>query len=123
LIRFFVFLSLTALILGGAVWIGHGQGFFSMPSFFYPTLLFLLLGTAIIYRYLIKVEKPEFFVQLYLITMAMKLLTYGAYCWVMIAQDNAGAPANVGFFLAVYLAFTVLEIGFLFHKISAKNTR
>ena len=94
-----------------------------MPSFFYPTLLFLLLGTAIIYRYLIKVEKPEFFVQLYLITMAMKLLTYGAYCWVMIAQDNAGAPANVGFFLAVYLAFTVLEIGFLFHKISAKNTR
>lgn len=123
MIRFFVFLLLTALILGGAVWIGQGQGLFSMPSFFYPTLLFLLFGTAIIYRYLIKVDKPEFFVQLYLITMAMKLLTYGAYCWIMIAQDNAGAAANVGFFLAVYLAFTALEIGFLFRKISAKNTR
>jgi len=123
LIRFFVFLVLTALILGGAVWIGHDQGFFSMPSFFFKTLLFLVFGTALIYRYLIRVEKPELFVQLYLILMAVKLIAYGAYCGVIITQDKAGAAANVVFFMIVYFAFTALEIGFLFHKISAKNTR
>ena len=94
-----------------------------MPSFFYQTLLFLVFGTTIIYRYLIRVEKPEFFVQLYLIMMAVKLVAYCTYCGVIITQDKAGAAANVVFFMIVYFAFTALEIGFLFHKISAKNTR
>jgi hypothetical protein len=94
-----------------------------MPSFFYQTLLFLLFGTSIIYRYLIRVDKPELFVQLYLIMMTVKLIAYGAYCWVIITQDKAGAAANVVFFMIVYFTFTALEIGFLFHKISAKNMR
>lgn len=123
MIRFLASLFVSAFILGGAVWFGHRQGLFSMPSFFYPTLLFLLFGTALIYRYLIKVEKPEFFVQLYLIMMTIKLVAYLAYCWVIVTQDKAGAAANVVFFMIVYFAFTALEIGFLFHKISTKNTR
>jgi len=123
LIRFFVFLLATALILGGAVWVGHGQGFFPMPTFFYQTLMFLLFGTAIIYRYMVRVKKPDLFVQLYLIMMVLKLVAYAVYCWVMVTQNKAGAGANVVFFLVVYFVFTALEIGFLHQKISAKNPR
>jgi hypothetical protein len=89
-----------------------------LPSFFYQTLLFLIFGTGLIYAYLYRSGKPGFFVQLYLLTMAVKILAYGAYNFIVILEDPAGAVRNVVWFLILYLSFTALEVGFLYGKIS-----
>jgi hypothetical protein len=89
-----------------------------LPSFFYQTLLFLIFGTGLIYAYLYRSGKPGFFVQLYLLTMLVKFLAYGAYIFIVILEDQAGAVRNVVWFLVLYLSFTALEVGFLYGKIS-----
>lgn len=50
--------------------------------------------------------------------MAVKLLAYGVYNFVMIAEDPSEAVSNVIWFMVLYLIFTVLEIGFLYRKVS-----
>jgi len=114
LIRFLITLILCACALAGlSLMLVKIQ-----PSFFYQTLIFLVFSTAMIYRYLYKIDKPAFFVQLYLLTMAVKLLAYGAYNAFVILEDKAGAAANVVFFMIVYFIFTALEIAFLYRKIT-----
>ncbi|MEP6735757.1 MAG: hypothetical protein ABJA70_09580 [Chryseolinea sp.] len=89
----------------------------SVPSFFYQTLILLVTTNLVIYRYLIKIKRPDFFVQLYLLTIAVKLLAYGGYITWIIIDDKAGAIPNVAVFLMLYVAFTVVEIVFLYRKI------
>lgn len=90
-----------------------------LPSFFYQTLIFLLFSTSTIFVYLFKVNKPGFFfIQLYLLTMVVKFIAYGAYNLLMIMDDRAGASLNVVFFMILYFTFTAVEIGFLYRKIS-----
>jgi hypothetical protein len=113
LIRFLITLLLCACLIVGFSFLLIE----TRPSFFYQTLIFLVFSTGMIYRYLYKVDKPGFFVQLYLLTMTVKLLAYGAYNLVVILEDKAGAAANVVFFMLVYFIFTALEIGFLYRKI------
>lgn len=93
----------------------------SMPSFFYQTLILLVTTTLVIYRYLIRIKQPDFFVQLYLLTIAVKLLAYGGYITWMIINDKSGAISNVAVFLILYVAFTILEIVFLYRRISTQN--
>jgi hypothetical protein len=121
LIRFFVALLLVAALLVAVMLAGTEYHYFSKPTFFYKTLVFLLFGTAVIYAYLYTADKPGFFLQLYLLTMVVKLLAYCGYALVMIRQDRAGALANVVFFMIAYFLFTFLEIGFLYHRISGKK--
>ena len=75
----------------------------ALPSFFYETLIFLLFGTALLFAYLYKFNRPGFFVQLYLLTMAVKLLAYGAYNFFVIVEDKHGAVLNVAWFMTLYL--------------------
>jgi hypothetical protein len=91
------------------------------PSFLYPTPFFLMLTTVIIYRYLYNLKKPDFFVQFYLATMAFKLLIYGGYVATIILLDEEQAYGNVLFFLAGYLIFTGLEVGFLYSRINSNR--
>ncbi len=113
MIRFLIALFITAGVIAG----------FSLlilehtPSFFYQTLVFLVFGTALIYRYLYKLDKPDIFVQLYLLTMMVKFLAYGAYMLFVILEDRPSAAPNVAFFMIVYFVFTILEIVFLYRKI------
>lgn len=119
MIRFFAVLLAVALMVGGLtllarhlLWIG------SVPSFFYQIILFLLFSTFVVFRYLYKVEKPDFFVQLYLLTMVVKFIAYGVFNFIVILEDRAGAAGNVAFFMVLYLLFTALEVAFLYRKIS-----
>jgi hypothetical protein len=105
-------------VIGGVTWFGSSSAYFSKPSFFPQILVFLLFSTSLLFVYLYRAAKPVFFVQLYLLTMALKLLAYLAFNVVIILHDKAGAAVNVMFFLSVYFIFTALEIGFLFHKIN-----
>ena len=69
-----------------------------------------------IFVYLVRAGDNSF-VQLYLLTMVVKLLAYCAYNVVIILQDRENAGINVGFFLITYLLFTTLELAFLYRRI------
>ncbi|MDH4090179.1 MAG: hypothetical protein OEV74_00550 [Cyclobacteriaceae bacterium] len=123
MIRFGIVLIVSALVVGGLTWGAYAlQWIDQFPSFFYQTLIFLVFSTTTIFAYLHKINKPDFFVQLYLLTMAVKLLAYGAYNLIMIIKDNVGASVNVVFFMMLYVIFTVLEIAFLYRKIAGSTS-
>lgn len=122
MIRFTIAALVVAIVMVVAVhtavyfgWLG------SLPSFTYQSAIFVAFTTIVIYVYLHKVSKPDFFVQLYLLTMAVKLLGYGAYAVFMILEDQHGAGKNVVFFLLLYVVLTTLEISFLYRKIARQK--
>ena len=61
------------------------------------------------------------FVQLYLLSMAVKLLASLAYCLLMVLDDRQGAILNVIYFLIIYILYTSLEIGFLYRRMSRSS--
>lgn len=120
LFRFAGALLLLASLVYGVlkllvVWGGAPQ-----PSFYAQTLILLTLSTAFIYRFLYRRREPMIFVQFYLLTLVVKLLAFGVYNGLMIWKDKPGAPANVVFFMAAYIAFTAFEIAFLYPRKSAR---
>lgn len=110
----FISFSITYLLVSNDV-IAH------WPTFTHESLALLTISVGVIFRYLIKVDKAELFINLYLLGMVVKLLAYGAYSFFMIARDEAGAAYNLVFFLANYFVFTALEIGFLYQKTTGKK--
>jgi hypothetical protein len=111
----------AAGLVAGFVLYGSDNGYFQRPSLYLVTLAFLTFSTALIFFYLYTTEKPGHFVQLYLLTMAVKLLAYLAFCFVMISKDKPSAVGNVVFFMCTYFLFTAIEIGFLYRKISGQK--
>jgi hypothetical protein len=120
-LKFFITLVSAAFIVWGLVGYGAELGFFQRPSFYLPTLIFLAVSTVVIYFYLYTVDKPAHFVQLYLLTMSLKLLASLVFCFVMISRDKPSAAGNVVFFMCTYFLFTGIEIGFLYHRISGRK--
>ena len=115
--KFLVTLGIVTLLI-----LAVGLAWFStLPSYFYQTLIFLFVSTAGLFYFLLKTksERPDFFVQLYLLTITGKLIVYGAYVLIVVANDRSGAVPNAIFFLGVYLTFTALEIGFLYHRVNS----
>jgi hypothetical protein len=90
----------------------------ALPSYYTQTLILLLFGTIVLYVYLFRFERQDLFVHVYLLSMVVKLLAYGAYNFFVIIEDENGAVANVVWFMVVYLIFTLLEIAFLYRKVS-----
>ena len=88
------------------------------PSFLHESTWLVAFATSLIFFYLYRWAKPKLFVQLYLLSMVVKLLACFAYTLLMILQDKDGAVPNVIYFLAIYILFTTLEIAFLYRKIS-----
>jgi hypothetical protein len=119
--KFFLFLILSAAAIGTFTLWGASEGLFDKPTFFRPTLILLLTTTGVIYVYLYKASKPEFFLNLYLLTMVIKVAAYCAYNLIIILRDRQGAVSNVGFFMVTYFIFTGIEIAFLHGKITREN--
>jgi hypothetical protein len=119
LIRFFLMLAAATLILVAAAYGSLGQPWLvALPSFFFQTLILLLFGTGLIFVYLYRFDRQDLFVHIYLLSMVVKLMAYGAYNFFMVMEDEGGAVINVAWFMIVYLIFTVLEIVFLYPKVS-----
>lgn len=117
MIRFFLILILSAIVIWGLAWLANELHWISkLPSFFYPTLLFLTFGTGVMFRHLYRINKPDLFVQFYLIMMVMKILAFGTYAFFIVMKDRPGATFNMVFFLICYFIFTALEVTFLFLK-------
>jgi hypothetical protein len=113
-LKFIITLSaVTLLILSLALW-----GVEQQPTFLYQTLIFLFLTTIGLYRFLVKTkeERPDYFVQLFLLTLVIKLIASSVYLFIMVQSQAQPAP-DVVFFMAVYIVFTGLEITFLYRRI------
>lgn len=93
---------------------------YPQPVFLYQTLIFLLLTTAGLYYYLVKTrqQRPDYFVQIYLLTMVVKMIASGIYLFVMVWGQPNPIP-DVVLFMVVYFVFTALEIGFLYRKVNS----
>jgi hypothetical protein len=91
------------------------------PSFLHETTWLVAFITSVIFVYLYRLNKPSFFVQLYLLSMAIKLMASFAFNLLMVIADPAGAVPNVLYFLAVYIGFTTLEIACLYRRISGRS--
>ena len=94
-----------------------------LPSFLYPSTWLMAFITTVIFIYLYRVEKQAHFVQLYLLSMVIKLIASLAFILLIVLEDRPRAVTNAVYFLTVYAIFTAAEIGFLHRKISASRRR
>lgn len=116
MIKFLITLTLTALFIGAVgFW-----GIEARPEYFFRTLIFLFISTAGLYRFLLrtKQQRPDFFVQLYLATMVIKLIAYGAYLFIVVTSQTEKTVYDVAVFMVVYFIFTAIEIGFLYRQVN-----
>jgi hypothetical protein len=109
---------MSGAVVAAVTLYGVSQGAFVKPTFFVQTLIFLAFTTGLLFVYLFKANKPDFFLQLYLLSMTVKLIAYCVYCLIIILEDPVGAIENMVFFLACYFIFTGVEIAFLYRKIN-----
>jgi hypothetical protein len=93
----------------------------AVPSFLDETTWLVSFITTIIFIYLYRSGKGSYFTQLYLLSMAIKLMACLAYNLIMVMEDGPGSIENVLYFLAVYSLFTAVEIAFLYRRISGKQ--
>lgn len=91
------------------------------PTALFQIVFFLVVSTAGLFIYLLKTrrERPDFFVQFYLLTMTVKLIAYAGFMIFIIMKDREGARLNVITFLFIYLLFTALEIAFLYRRVNS----
>lgn len=109
--RFILVTIIISLLL-----IGGGYLFFDLlPGFFWESIILLALSTVGLYRFLINIkrDKPDYFVPLYLATLTVKLIAYGAYIFVMVKLQPEKMFENVVFFMIGYVIFTMTETYFL----------
>lgn len=92
-----------------------------VPGFFYQTVILLFISSVGLYQFLINVRKKnaELFVPLYLATMAIRLIAFGGYVFLMAQQQPEMMMENVAFFLSGYVVFTALETFFLHRVVNA----
>lgn len=97
------------------------QVFAVLPSYAYETIMLLFLGTAGIYFFLVDIKKnrSEYFVQLYIATLFVKMLAYGGYVLYMVWDDKSQAANNAAIFMVTYFIFTAVEIYFLYRKVTS----
>lgn len=116
MLRFLLALSIAALaILGLSIW-----GIDAPLAYRYQTLIFLFLTTAGLFHFLLRTrqDRPDYFVQIYLLTMVVKILASAAYLFVIVIGQSEPAY-DVVFFMGVYFVFTALEITFLYNKVNS----
>jgi hypothetical protein len=100
------------------------QGWISeVPSFLYQSTWLMAFITTVIYLYLYRSRNESHFVQLYLLSMVVKLIACLAFIVLIVLEHRQRAVANAMYFVVVYAVFTATEIGFLYRQISASRRR
>lgn len=119
MVRFLIVaLSLTVLLPVAARYSFDHGWIDQLPSFLYESTFLVAFITTVIFVYLYRMSKPSHFVQLYLLSMVVKLVGCLVFLVFMVLTDRDGAIANAVYFMVTYLTFTTTEIGFLYPKIS-----
>jgi hypothetical protein len=118
LTRFLIACLILTLIFTG-LWFGLvNSGLVQYSgSLFWKIQIFVVVSTSLLFIYLYKARR-EHFVQLYLLTMIVKLLAYAGFAVFIILEDQTNVGVNIGLFLTYYVVYTLLELVFLFPKIN-----
>lgn len=117
MVRFFLATGLLTIAVIAALYIARAQQWIDrFPSFTTEILFFLASSTLLIFYILIKRNGAESFTQSYLLSIALKILFYGAFIFILIFMDSEGASLNTGFFITSYVLYTALEVAFLFRR-------
>jgi hypothetical protein len=115
--RFSIATILLTVLLFAALYMAQVQGWINrFPSFAVEILFFLASSTLIIFYILIRRNEPESFTQSYLLSIALKILFYGVFIFILIFMDSPGATLNTAFFIVAYVLYTALEVAFLFKR-------
>ncbi len=87
-------------------------GAIALPSFLNATLLAMTVSTALIFLFLQRTHprQPLDFVRNFMLSVVLKIILGGAYVFIILRLDPAGANANVGFFIVNYFLFTAYEV-------------
>jgi hypothetical protein len=119
LFKFSVFLALLGVTLLFGVYTGEQRHWFtSSPSYAVEMVAFLGVSMIIIFYFLHKRAKSPSFTQAYLLSIFLKMLTYGAFILWIVLKDPKGAVGNAVLFMISYMLFTAFEVGFLFKAIN-----
>lgn len=119
MLRFIISLIVGTVLVGLTLWIGALLSWWLYPSFWKEILFFLFFITLIVTNYLFKLRQnqPQVFVQLYLLSITIKIVAGLGFVFLLIWKVPATElRANVGLFIISYLLFTGLEVNFLVRK-------
>lgn len=117
--RLLLFFLLISFLSAACLFIVYKSGWITnAPSFATEIVLVLAFTTLVIYYYLQSwsKSKAELFTQFYLLSIAVKIVAYGAFVAFIIIDQPEMAIGNVVVFLCCYLTFTLAEVLFLFRQ-------
>lgn len=114
--RFFLLVSVVALLLYVAVRAGADQGWFHYPSYSDEIVLFLALSHLGLFYLILRQlgQRPEDFVKVYLGSTVLRILFFGLFIFLIIRLDPGSAVGNALCFLVCYFIFTALEVSMLY---------
>lgn len=117
-ITFTLLATWVAVVLLTVVWLGSRQAWFPQPTRFVEITVITLITSAYLYRMLFKMTRPQVFVNVYLATIAMKLVFFSVLLFVFRFLEQETLVPNAVFLLVAYIIFTALEVMTLFKKVS-----
>lgn len=120
--RFLIAIIVISATLVGFSMLAVSWQWFRQPSYLYEILAFSALTAVILFAFLYRITKPGIFIQLYLLSMVVKMLASGIFIFIITLNDRAGASSNVAIFLLFYIIFTGIEVGFLYHEKGGNNS-
>ena len=122
MLKFILATSFSALTVVGAYYLAEYISWINaLPSFFKEIVIFTVLTTIVIYGYLNRFLNTSYFVQMFLLSMIIKMIASLAFITLIVFEDKAGVGPNVALFLLLYMLLTALEIVFLYPQISKKK--
>jgi len=92
------------------IWPALPVASFILYIFLVPYVLNLLVYVLILKSMTLE---PQYFVQIIILSIVVKLVLYGAFCFVIIYFNPEEAMANVVSFFVIYLFSTALEVSML----------
>ena len=122
MLKFIVAISVASFCLVAFIYFGQSLEWFEIiPSYTWQIVAFLAFSTLVIFYYLSQssFSEPQAFTQIYLLSIALKIVAYAIFILVIILQDKPGAVGNALLFIAAYLLFTLIEVVFLFNKMNS----
>lgn len=120
--KFILATSFVALTTVGIFYIAeHLSWTNALPSYLNEIVIFIVIATVVIYGYLNRFIDTSYFVQMFLLSMVIKMIASLAFITVIVFKDKVGVELNVALFLALYMLLTAVEIVFLHPQISKKK--
>jgi hypothetical protein len=114
------FFALVAAATGGAIyaatWLMAIAGWFIMPS---AAFVLSVIVTAAVYSILFRTKEPMLFTNLYLLTIALKVLLFGVFLFLIkLLWAATDLTANAVLLMMLYVVLTALEVTALFLKVN-----